>query len=275
MTAPAVAAHERPLALAWRRGSITASVLVASARLQVRADWHAANVILGVVQPASFLVITALASKGTGRVNLDDAALGSALVALWGATVWASGFILSAERWQGTLSQLVPRPVGLGTVLWGKTLGATLRSALFISVTVSVTAALLGHPLTIADPAPFTAALVAVLASALVLGLLVSCLFVLTRSAGRISEAIMYPVFILGGLLVPLSLLPDWVQPLSAIVSLRWGGELLRAAADGQAQSAEAWLMLAITTAAYGFLARFLFRRVLDRVRRDGTLELF
>lgn len=142
-------------------------------------------------------------------------------------------------------------------------------------MTISVTAALLGHPIAIADPAQFTAALVAVLASALVLGLLVSCLFVLTRSAGRISEAIMYPVFILGGLLVPLSLLPDWVQPLSAIVSLRWGGELLRAAATGEAQSAEAWLMLAITTAAYGLLARFLFRRVLDRVRRDGTLELF
>lgn len=127
MSAPSVATHERPLPHAWSRGSAAASVLLASARLQVRADWHAANVILGVVQPASFLVITALASRGTGRVDLDDAALGSALVALWGATVWASGFILTAERWQGTLSQLLPRPVGLGTVLWGKTLGATLR----------------------------------------------------------------------------------------------------------------------------------------------------
>lgn len=275
MSTPSVAAREQPLAIAWGRCTRALSVLVASALLQVRADWHAANVILGVVQPASFLVITALASKGTGRVSLDDAALGSALVALWGATVWASGFILAAERWQGTLSQLLPRPVGLGTVLFGKTLGATLRSALFISVTVSVVAALLGHPITVSNPGAFVAALIAVLVSALVLGLLVACLFVLTRSAGRISEAIMYPVFILGGLLVPISLLPAWLQPLSAVVSLRWGGELLRDAAGGETQSATAWLMLALTTAAYGVLARILFGRVLDKVRRDGTLELF
>lgn len=275
MSSPTLAAGRQPLELAWSRASSALSVLVASAVLQVRAEWHAANVILGVVQPASFLIITALASEGTGRVSIDDAALGSALVALWGATVWASGFILAAERWQGTLSQLLPRPVGLGTVLWGKTLGSTLRSALFIGVTVSVTAALLGHPITIASPAPFAAALVAVIASALVLGLLVACVFVLTRSAGRISEAIMYPVFILGGLLVPISLLPAWVQPISAVVSLRWGGELLRASAAGEPQSGTAWLMLVVTTAAYGVLAKVLFHRVLDKVRKDGTLELF
>jgi ABC-2 type transport system permease protein len=274
VSTPAVATRA-PLALAWRRGSSALSVVFASAWLQVRGDWHATNFILGVIQPASFLLITALAAEGTGRVDLDDAALGAGLVALWGATVWASGFVLASERWQGTLSQLLPRPVGLGVVLWGKTLGATLRSSILIGATVTVTAAVLGHRIRVEDPAQFFAALVAVLASALVLGLLVSCLFVLTRSAGRISEAIMYPVFILGGLLVPLSLLPEWAEMLSVVVSLRWGGELLRAAAAGDPQSGTAWLMLALTTAAYGALARLLFHRVLDRVRRDGTLELF
>jgi len=274
VTTPDVAVRA-PLAVVWHRSSTALSVVLASAWLQVRGDWHATNFILGVIQPSSFLLITALAAEGRGRVDLDDVALGAGLVALWGATVWASGFILAAERWQGTLSQLLPRPVGLGVVLWGKTLGATLRSSLLIGASVTVTAALLGHRIRIADPLPFLAALLAVLGSALILGLLVSCLFVLTRSAGRISEAIMYPVFILGGLLVPLSLLPEWAQTLSAIVSLRWGGELLRAAAAGDAQTGQAWLMLLVTTAAYGALARVLFHRVLDRVRRDGTLELF
>jgi ABC-2 type transport system permease protein len=252
-----------------------ASVLIASAGVQLRADWHAANLILGVVQPASFLIVTALASRGTERVDLDAAAVGSALIALWGTTVWASGFILVAERWQGTLSQILSRQTGLATILLGKTLAATLRSALLIAITVSVTAAVLGDPVTIAAPLPFVVALVGVLLSALVLGVLVSCLFVLSRAAGRISEAIMYPVFILGGMLVPLSLLPLWAQTLSAVVSLRWGGELLNAAAAGEKWSAEAWLMLGVTTLAYGVLALVLFSRVLDRVRKDGTLELY
>jgi ABC-2 type transport system permease protein len=256
------------------RASTAVTVAAESALLQIRAQQHPANMVLGIIQPASFLLIAALAGRATGRVDLEEAALGSALVALWGSTVWASGSILRAERWQGTLPQILARPAGLGTVLLGKTLGATLRSGLFIAGTVTVTAVALGDPITIELPLPFLAALLAVLASALVLGLLLSCLFVLTRAAGRISEALMYPVFILGGLLVPLSLLPDWVRPLSTVVSLRWGGELLKAAAQGGSQSGLAWLLLAATTAGYAVLARLSFQRVLNRARREGTLEL-
>jgi len=69
-------------------------------------------------------------------------------------------------------------------------------------------------------------------------------------------------------MLIPLSLLPSWAEALSVVVSLRWGAELLNAAAAGEAQSAEAWLMLCLTTVAYGVLARLLFGRVLDRVRK-------
>ncbi|MDP8911084.1 MAG: ABC transporter permease, partial [Actinomycetota bacterium] len=229
----------------------------------------------GIVQPASFLLIAWFAGRSTGRVELEDAALGAALIALWGATVWSAGAILRGERWQGTLSQILARPTGLGTVLLGKTLGATLRSAVFIGASVAATAALLGHAVSIERPLQFVIALVAVLVSALVLGFLLSSLFVLTRAAGRISEALLYPIFILGGMLVPVSLLPAWVQPLSAVVSLRWGGELMTAAAEGEAQPGKAWLMLVATTTAYAVLARLSFERVLVRSRREGALDLY
>ncbi len=259
----------------WRRPKAAAAVAMESALIQLRAQQHPTNLILGIVQPASFLLIATFAGRAKGRIDVDQVALGAALVAIWGATVWSSGAILRAERWQGTLAQIMARPTGIGPVLLGKTLGTTLRSVLLIAATVMVTAIALGDPVTVERPLPFLAALLAVLVSALVLGLLLSCLFVLTRAAGRISEALMYPIFILGGLLVPLSLLPDWVRPLSTVVSLRWGGDLLKTAAAGEPQAGRAWLLLAVTTAAYALLARLAFRRVLDRARRDGTLELY
>lgn len=264
-----------PVARGRERTSRALVVALEAALLQIRTQQHPVNLIQGIVQPASFLLVAVLAGRRAGGIDVEAAALGAALVAIWTATVWTSGSILRGERWQGTLPQLMSRPTGLGTVLVGKTAGATLRSSLFIGVTIAVTAAALGDPVRIERPLPFAAALLAVLASALVLGLLLSSLFVLTRAAGRISEALMYPVFILGGLLVPLSLLPGWVQPLSTVVSLRWGGELLRAGAVGDAQSPLAWLALALTTGAYAVLARLSFGRVLDRARREGTLDLY
>ena len=98
--------------------------------------------------------------------------------------------------------------------------------------------------------------------------MLLSCLFVLTRAAPRIAEALTYPVFILGGLVVPLSLLPSWARPVSAGVPLRWGGELLRAASAGKPQELRAWLLLLATTTAYALVARVLFGRVVMRSRR-------
>jgi ABC-2 type transport system permease protein len=266
---------EARLPLVWARVWTPVAVVAEAALLQLRTQRHPTNHVLGVVQPASFLLIAALASRRTGRIDLEDAALGAALVALWGATIWSGGSILRGERWQGTLSQIVARPTGLGTVLLGKTLGSTVRSAVFIGATVTVAAAALGHALDVARPLPFLAALLGVIASAVALGMLLSCIFVLTRAAGRISEALMYPIFILGGMLVPIELLPGWIQPLSTVVSLRWGAELLKAAADGEGQAAHAWLLLAGTTAVYALLARLAFQRVLDKARRDGTLDLY
>jgi ABC-2 type transport system permease protein len=268
------AAVLRPRISLWERLATTATVAFAAATVQIKTQQHPSNVIQGVVQPSSFLLIAVLARR-TGAIDVSTAALGAALVAIWTATIWSAGSILRAERWQGTLSQIMSRPTGLGTVLVGKTAGATLRSTLFIAVTISVTALALGDPIRIARPVPFLAALAAVLVSAVTLGLLLSSLFVLTRAAGRISEVLMYPVFILGGLLVPVALLPGWLQPLSTVVSLRWGGELLKASALGSGQSAKAWLALALTTAVYGVLARASFSRVLTRARQEGTLDLY
>ena len=256
-------------------GTAVARVLWVSARAQVRARASAALVVVAIVQPATFLVVTLLASSGRAHVDPREVALGAGLTSLWGTTVWSAGAILRIERWQGTLPGILSRPAGLATVLAGKSLGATLYATVLIGATVSVVAAAFGHPLTIERPLAFAAALAATLVSAWTLGFLVACVFLLTRAAGRIAEALTYPVFILGGLLVPLSLLPEQVRPLSWVVSLRWGDDVIRAGAAGAPATARPWLLLAATTAVYAAAARIVVGVVLERVRKEGTLDLY
>jgi ABC-2 type transport system permease protein len=160
-------------------------------------------------------------------------------------------------------------------VLGAKAAASTVRSSCLLVPTVVGAAWLAHESIPARHPVALVAAAVAVLVSASVFGMLVACLFVLTRAAGRIAEAATYPIFILGGLVVPLSLLPSWVRPLATIVSLHWGAELLHAASAGEAQPGAAWLLLAVTTAAYALVAGVLFGRIVDRGRREGTLELF
>jgi ABC-2 type transport system permease protein len=55
-------------------------------------------------------------------------------------------------------------------------------------------------------------------------------LFVLARNATTFSNSASFPFYVLGGILVPVSVLPHWIQPLSSAVFLSWSADLLRAA---------------------------------------------
>jgi len=268
VTAGAVETQRRRVA------AVSASAL-AAAVVQLRSQRHPTFFVLALVQPAAFLLLAYLAGRHTGRVDVSAAALGSALLALWSSTIWSAGSILRSERAQGTLPAVAARPAGLGPVLVGKSVGATARSAVFIGVSVYAVSLVLGHPVRVERPLLFFAALGAVFVSANALGVLLSCVFVLTRAAPRITEALMYPVFILGGMLIPVTLLPSWVQALSALVSLHWGSRLLNAASSSGAQTAADWLGLTVTTVCYAVAAYAALGRVVRRARLDGSLDLY
>ena len=65
------------------------------------------------------------------------------------------------------------------------------------------------------------------------LGLLLASTFVLYRNANAFSNLLEYPVWLATGLLVPLTLLPGWVEPISWVLSPTWGMRAIREAAFG------------------------------------------
>jgi ABC-2 type transport system permease protein len=65
------------------------------------------------------------------------------------------------------------------------------------------------------------------------LGLLLASTFVLYRNANALSNLLEYPIWLVTGLLVPLSLLPGWVHPLSWLLAPTWGVRAIRESALG------------------------------------------
>jgi ABC-2 type transport system permease protein len=80
---------------------------------------------------------------------------------------------------------------------------------------------------------------------------------------------------VLGGILVPVSLLPHWVRPLSAVVFLSWSADLLRGTLDA-APIHEFWphLGMVVLLGACGYVVGLLALRViLVRVRESGEIS--
>ena len=65
------------------------------------------------------------------------------------------------------------------------------------------------------------------------LGLLFASTFVLYRHANALSNMLEWPVLLVTGMLVPLSLLPGWAHPIAWLLAPTWGVQAIRLAAIG------------------------------------------
>jgi ABC-2 type transport system permease protein len=82
-----------------------------------------------------------------------------------------------------------------------------------------------------------------------------------------------YPVWLIAGFLVPLTLLPDWVRPFSWVLAPTWGVDAIREAATGASPWPEMGLCFALG-AAYVAIGIAVLETVLRSARRAGTLAL-
>jgi ABC-2 type transport system permease protein len=167
------------------------------------------------------------------RRFLLAATFGAGLMLTWSLVVIASSGALEQQRWQGTLELVVAAPVPLTAVIASLTvgggivgiysIGATLAwGALFFDVPVHIE-----HPLAFALSVPLSAIAIGML------GLIMASTFVLYRASFHLGIATQYPVWIVSGLLFPVSILPAFVRPIGWLVAPFWGFNAIRDSALG------------------------------------------
>jgi ABC-2 type transport system permease protein len=93
------------------------------------------------------------------------------------------------------------------------------------------------------------------------------------RAAWALGNLFEYPVWLIGGFLVPLVLLPDWVRPISWALAPTWGMNAIRESSLG----GDPWpdlvlcVLLGVAYVALGVLA---LKRVLGAARKRAALSL-
>ena len=105
------------------------------------------------------------------------------------------------------------------------------------------------------------------------LGFLLAVSFVRYRTAWALGNMLEYPVWLIAGFLVPLTLLPSWVRPLSWALAPTWGVDAIREAAGGESPWPEIAAGAALG-AAYVLVGVAVLESVLRSARRAGTLAL-
>lgn len=232
------------------------------------------EMVVIVTAPLMTLVLLAIV-RHAGRNDLAPyAVLAPALIVLWGTALQISGEIVERERGNGTLEGLVASPASFGAVVTGRIAAVTLLS-LFGFVESWLTAWLFfGVIVTIWHPVAFAATIVATGLAMAGTASVMAGLFVLARSARAFQNSLTYPFYVLGGTMVPVTLLPNWLEPISRLVFLSWSADLMR---ESLSEPAIVGLLPRLgVVLGLGFVG-YLFglvvlRRAIDRLRRTGTI---
>ena len=231
-------------------------------------------VLISVLQPIIFASIAFFMHEaGARQGSLLYVALGAGLMGMWSATLFGSGGAIQWQRWQGTLELLVGAPPRFIASMLPLTLATASIGLYSVVATLLWGRLLFDVPLHLEHPLAFAVALPATTVALGLLGLVLASTFVLYRHASAFSNLLEYPVWLVSGLLVPVALLPGWVEPISWVLAPTWGVRAVRESALGgdPLPAIGMCFLLSVIYLAIGFVSMANFERL---ARSRATLSL-
>lgn len=205
--------------------------------------------------------------------NMVKAAVGAGLMGIWSQVLFGSGGAIQRQRWQGVLEMMIiaPRPPALTIV--PITIATGLQGTYTMAATLGWGWLLYGIKPAFAHPLLFFVAVPACIIGLGMFGLLLASTFILMRNANAVCNTLEYPIWLLSGMLVPITVLPAWTTPLASILPTTWGARAVHEAATGGDVWPAVAICLIISLACFT-IGAFFMSYVERRARAAATLAL-
>ena len=184
---------------------------------------------------------------------------------------------VAAERRQGTLPYLVGSPANRVVLFFGRGIGQALDGLIDVIVAFWVASLLFGLDMSNANWAGIALAIATACYGASALGLFLGAAAYLVLDANFLANTVMFAILLLTGANVPLSELPRFLLPLSAILPLTRSVEAARIfTAGGELANGIGLLAIdAVVGTLWALTGLALFSWIEAQARRRGSLEGF
>ena len=230
--------------------------------------------ILGILWPLFFATIAFLMYGLNGDdESLLYAGIGASVLGVWSSVSTSGSSVVQRERWQGTLELLVAAPVPLPVVLLPITVAMATIGLYSMVATLLWGHFLFGIDVPLEQPLLFVLSVPVTVMSIGALGFVLSVTVVRYRTAWALGSSLEEPVWLVSGFLVPLTVLPDWVRPISWVLAPTWGVNAIRESALGGSPLPDL-LLCAGLGLVYLLIGVLCAETVLRSARRHATLAL-
>jgi ABC-2 type transport system permease protein len=224
-----------------------------------------------------FAIIFMTIVRQSGRDDLQpDALLAPVLMTLLWVALQHAGTMMAGDRWQALLEPMVAAPTSVATFLFGRIMALMGFGLLSFLEVWAVGRLVFGvsfpfeHPFELFVTLGLTALATGGLAVAF------AALLVMTRNAYTFTNSASFPLYVLGAVFVPVTFLPDWIQPISSVFFVSWSSDLLRATLHAEPVGdfwARLGMIVFLGTVTF-VIGRVILHFVLKRMRANGELSL-
>jgi ABC-2 type transport system permease protein len=201
-------------------------------------------------------------------------ALSAGLMGMWSATLMGSGNAINRLRYMQVLEPLVASPTPTFLFALPFALATASLGIYSLGATLLWSALLFGMPIEVASPGLFMVALSVTIIALGLVGLMLASIFILYPTAQSLANLLEYPMWMVSGILVPVSSLPEPVQYVSHVLPPTWGIEAVLNSATGAAGAGKALALCLLLSAACVVITLLLLRRFEWLARSSGTLSL-
>jgi len=224
--------------------------------------------------PLFTIIFLAIVRQG-GRHDLQpDALMAPILMSLWWFALFQGGNLITEDRWEGVLEWVLAVPVAFASVILGRIAAIMCFGLLTFFEVWGIAEALFGVGIPFDHPLELALTLVATVFAMAGAAVAFAAVFVLTRNAYTFGNSASFPFYVLGGVFVPVAILPGWIRPVSSAIFMSWSADLLRASLRPAAvDSFWGRLGMVVLLGAISFLVgRAVLSVVLRRMRVTGEL---
>jgi len=234
-------------------------------------------IIPSIIAPFMFTIVALfMHSDLTGPVVLT-AVLGGGVLGMWGNMLFASGFTIAYDRYNGTIEPIIMTPTHIIDVIAGRSIWNALIGLLNAVLVFISAEAIFGVGVSVAEPLMFFLMLVLTLFALASIGLMLAALFVLTRASFVLTTILQFPIYVFSGALFPIQQL-GVLAPISYVLAPTWVVDALKIVAIGEGETLISMsiafnvLIAFALMAVYIAVAYFLFRMIERNIRESGAL---
>jgi ABC-2 type transport system permease protein len=224
--------------------------------------------------PLFALIFLAIVRQADRPDLQPDALMAPVLMTLWWIALQHAGNMITGDRWQAVLEPLIATPSTLASVLLGRIAALTCFGLLSFFEVWAIGELVFGVAIPFEHPLPLALTLLSTAFATAGVSVAFAAVFVMTRNAYTFTNSLSYPLYLLGGVLVPVAILPGWLHPVSSAIFMSWSADLLRASMKPPAID-DFWerLGVVILLGAISFvIGRAILFHVIRRMRAKGEL---